>query len=66
VLFFCPVGFLWQATAFGFFRLFDIFKPQPAKYFDQKVKNGFGVMADDLVAGAYTVLVTVLLNYLIA
>ena len=66
VLFFCPVGFLWQVTAFGFFRLFDIFKPQPAKYFDQKVKNGFGVMADDLIAGAYTVLVIVLLHYLIA
>jgi len=66
VLFFCPVGFLWQATAFGLFRLFDIFKPQPAKYFDQKVKNGFGVMADDLVAAAYSVLVLALLRRFVA
>jgi len=48
------------------FRLFDIFKPQPARYFDQKVKNGFGVMADDLVAGAYTVLVLVPLRQFMA
>jgi phosphatidylglycerophosphatase A len=57
VLLLCPTGLICQATAFVLFRLFDIFKPQPARYFDQKVKNGFGVMADDLVAGAYTVLV---------
>jgi len=63
VLFFCPAGFLWQATAFVLFRLFDIFKPQPAKYFDQKVNNGFGVMADDLVAAAYSILVLVVLHH---
>jgi phosphatidylglycerophosphatase A len=31
-------------------------KPTPADYFDSKVKNGLGVMMDDVVAGAYTVL----------
>ncbi len=56
VLFFCPAGWLWQTTAFLLFRVFDIVKPQPARYFDEKVKNGFGVMTDDLVAGGYTVL----------
>ena len=66
VLFFCPTALLWQATAFVLFRLFDIFKPQPAKYFDQKVKNGFGVMADDLVAAAYSVLVLALLRHFLA
>ena len=66
VLLFCPTNGLWQATAFLLFRLFDIFKPQPAKYFDQKVKNGFGVMADDLVAGAYTVLILALLRHFAA
>jgi len=62
VLFFCPAGWLWQAQAFLAFRFFDIVKPQPARFFDEKVKNGFGVMADDLVAGAYTTLVLVLLQ----
>jgi phosphatidylglycerophosphatase A len=63
VLFFCPVGWIWQATAFALFRLFDIVKPQPARFFDRKVKNGFGVMADDLVAAGYALLVLALLRY---
>lgn len=63
VLFLCPAGWLWQATAFGLFRLFDIVKPQPARFFDRKVKNGFGVMADDLVAAGYAVLVLALSRY---
>jgi phosphatidylglycerophosphatase A len=49
-------GALWQTAAFALFRLFDILKPQPARFFDQQVKNGFGVMMDDVVAAAYTVL----------
>ena len=63
VLFFCPVGWLWQMAAFVVFRFFDIVKPQPARFFDEKVKNGFGVMADDFVAGAYTVLVITVLHH---
>jgi len=62
VLLLTPDTFLWQATAFALFRLFDITKPQPARYFDQHVKNGFGVMADDLVAAGYTLLVLALLK----
>ena len=57
VLVFCPAGWLWQTIAFLLFRFFDIVKPQPARFFDEKVKNGFGVMTDDLVAAGYTVLV---------
>jgi len=54
VLAMTPSGWAWQLAAFLLFRLFDISKPQPARYFDQHVKNGFGVMADDLVAAGYT------------
>ncbi len=57
VLFLAPAGFLWQAAAFALFRLFDIFKPWPASYFDQRQKNGFGVMMDDLCAAGYALLV---------
>ena len=57
VLLMCPPGWAWQAAAFLAFRFFDIVKPSPARFFDERVKNGFGVMADDLVAGAYTLLV---------
>ncbi len=37
--------------AFLFFRLFDIWKPSIIGKIDQKVKGGWGVMGDDLVAG---------------
>lgn len=56
VLVFCPSGWLWQLAAFLLFRFFDIVKPQPARFFDQNVKNGFGIMADDLFAAFYTLL----------
>ena len=65
VLVFCPAGWLWQGAAFLLFRFFDIVKPQPARYFDEKVKNGFGVMADDVVAGAYTLLVLAIVRFVL-
>ena len=39
-------------TAFLLFRLFDIWKPFPARQF-QELHGGVGVMLDDLIAGAY-------------
>ena len=57
VLFFVPAGGYWQAFAFVVFRLFDIFKPPPIRYYDRTLKNGFGVMWDDLMAAAYALLV---------
>ena len=66
ILLLTPDTFLWQAAAFAIFRFFDITKPQPARYFDQHVKNGFGVMADDLVAAGYTLLCLALLKFTIS
>jgi phosphatidylglycerophosphatase A len=45
----------WQAVLAGFFlfRLFDIVKPQPARWFDRSLKNGYGVVLDDIAAGIY-------------
>ncbi len=37
--------------AFGLFRVFDILKPWPVSWSDQQ-KGAFGVMLDDIVAGA--------------
>lgn len=62
VLLMTPDTFFWQLAAFMLFRYFDITKPQPARYFDEHVKNGFGVMADDLVAAGYTLLALALLK----
>jgi phosphatidylglycerophosphatase A len=44
-------------VSFLLFRFFDIFKPWPASYFDKHVKNGAGVMLDDVIAGIYTLLI---------
>lgn len=45
------------ALAFVIFRLFDIFKPWPISWADQKVGSGLGVMLDDVFAGLATFLV---------
>ncbi|ARP88486.1 phosphatidylglycerophosphatase A [Bordetella genomosp. 9] len=57
VLWLTPNGWLAQACAFVLFRAFDIGKPPPIRYFDARMKNGIGVMWDDLLAAAYTLLV---------
>ena len=57
VLFFVPVTLPWQSAAFLLFRLFDILKPPPIRYYECTFKNGFGVMFDDLIAAFYTLLV---------
>lgn len=44
------------ALSFAFFRFFDILKPWPVSYFDQKIENAIGVMGDDVVAGIYAAL----------
>ncbi|MGH9344139.1 MAG: phosphatidylglycerophosphatase A family protein [Terriglobia bacterium] len=54
------IVFLFQATAgwltllagFIFFRIFDILKPFPARRAEH-LPGGWGIMTDDLVAGAY-------------
>ena len=46
---------VWQGIAFVLFRLYDITKPWPARYYDRQVKNGYGVMMDDVIAALYTV-----------
>lgn len=56
-LLFTPAGWLWIALAFALFRLFDILKPWPIRLADAHLKNGFGVMFDDLLAAAYAIAV---------
>ena len=56
VLFFTPATLFWQGFAFVLFRLFDIVKPMPIRYFDRNIRNGLGVMFDDLLAAFYTLL----------
>jgi phosphatidylglycerophosphatase A len=45
----------WSALAGGFFlfRFFDILKPPPIRSTEKRLKGGFGIVFDDLLAGAY-------------
>jgi len=58
-------GFLWTMFlvpptlagiffGFIFFRFFDIVKPYPIRLFQDKLPGGYGVVADDVMAGIYS------------
>jgi phosphatidylglycerophosphatase A len=49
---FIPAG--WSAALAGFllFRVYDVIKPYPANRLE-KLHGGFGIMADDFMAGVY-------------
>jgi phosphatidylglycerophosphatase A len=53
VLLFVPLDVVAYFAAFLLFRAFDIFKPWPANAADREVSGGFGIMLDDIIAGAY-------------
>lgn len=46
-----PLDWRWWVGAFLAFRLFDILKPGPVRL-AERLPGGYGVMADDIVAGA--------------
>jgi len=51
---------LFYLYIFILFRYFDIKKPFPINFFDEKFKNSFGVILDDVVAGFYVVLTLII------
>ncbi len=57
-----PNDWLWIAAAFLLFRLFDIVKPLGIRSLDRR-HGAFWVMADDLLAGIYSLLVILLLQW---
>jgi phosphatidylglycerophosphatase A len=48
-----PLSWQWILSGFVLFRLFDILKPWPIRWFDRRVHGGFGIMIDDLIAGLF-------------
>ena len=61
---FAPSGWVWLMVGFILFRFFDIVKPWPIRWIDRRVKGGFGIMVDDLIAGLFAAVCLVLLNQL--
>lgn len=48
-----PVDWRYWLAAFLLFRLFDIFKPAGIRRLE-RIEGGWGVMLDDVMAGAYS------------
>jgi phosphatidylglycerophosphatase A len=53
---------LWLVTGFVAFRVFDIWKPGPARWAERRFSGGMGVMLDDVVAAALAALLLVLIR----
>jgi phosphatidylglycerophosphatase A len=49
--------------AFVLFRLFDIWKPWPVSWADEKLGGGIGVMTDDMIAGLMAGVLVALARY---
>lgn len=57
-------GTLDALACFCAFRVLDILKPWPIHVLDRRLEGGFGIMADDLVAGLFAGLAIALTKYL--
>lgn len=66
-LFFIPYfSWLWILIAFVIFRLFDMLKPWPIRWFDRQISGGFGIMLDDVIAAIFSSIVIWGLSQLIS
>jgi phosphatidylglycerophosphatase A len=61
-----PVDVWTIVAGFILFRIFDVLKPWPIRWLDKKVKGGFGIMLDDLVAGLFALALMWLGIYLLS
>ena len=48
-----PKTILFITIGFFLFRFFDILKPFPIRHLERRLKGGFGVVLDDVMAGVY-------------
>ncbi len=60
-----PKGWLWIMLGFVLFRVFDIWKPWPIGLLDKRLKGGFGVMADDLLAAIFSLTIIQIIAYIL-
>ena len=56
---------IYAAIALILFRFFDILKPYPISFFDKEYKNGLGIVLDDVIAGIFSGILSVILLILL-
>ena len=54
----------WLLAGFVLFRVFDVVKPFPARR-AERLAGGWGIMMDDVAAGAYSMVVLLILGYVL-
>ena len=57
----------WLSLLAGFilFRVFDVLKPPPIRLVERKVKGGYGVVLDDILAALYAhIVLRILISFL--
>jgi phosphatidylglycerophosphatase A len=60
------VSIAWIIMGFLLFRLFDIYKPWPVSWAQERFRGGFGIIADDLIAGAMAWVVLKMMAMIVA
>jgi phosphatidylglycerophosphatase A len=69
ILAFLPLIFIFDDSIFSFFllfilfRFFDIVKPYPIQIIDSRMKNSVGIILDDFVASAYTLILILIIKF---
>jgi phosphatidylglycerophosphatase A len=60
-----PLQWHWMLMAFVLFRLFDILKPWPIRRLERLFGGGLGIMADDILAAVYAMILLALVSRLL-
>ena len=63
-LMFCGLNFFSIVAAFALFRFFDILKPFPISWLDEKLDDEWGVMLDDVIAGTFAAMSLIVLQWI--
>ena len=62
-MFMLPATWGWIVAGFVLFRLFDIWKPWPVSAAEKRFSVGGGIMADDVIAGLYALILLQAANF---
>ena len=61
-----PADWRWIAAGFVIYRAIDIWKPFPIHAIEEKLELGTAIMADDVIAGIYTLAILHFAQFLLA
>jgi phosphatidylglycerophosphatase A len=62
-MFWIPKTTRFILIGFFLFRFFDILKPFPIRLIDKRLKGGFGVVLDDVIAGVYANVILYIISF---